>query len=339
MFEYEIIITIIIILLYGFRRYLSDDMSTQWSNRILTGRHEEAESILSSGSSLDARKFLQRGSPPSLRGALWRLALGLPRVTSSLETAKFDMLRQQCDTYDFITDELYVYDVQTVVDDPKFFVFEDELKEVALCFARDEWIRNEAQYKIHNPLTGLLDAAHFPSTAAVPPCAVQPFLGLALYHAPLCYLYRDRASLYFVSRSLYAKLWCRLNVITSDKGTLLSVCRLFETLLMMSQPRLFLHLARIGVQPLHIAFPWIHQGFVQYLEIEQVLHLWDRIIANADVNLLAVFAVAVFNWRSESLYNCETAVQATAVLQEGTRLRVIPLLQLFLFPEGAKQNV
>lgn len=37
-----------------------------------------------------------------------------------------------------------------------------------------------------------------------------------------------------------------------DSGTLLHVCKTFENLLMASQPRLFVHLLSIGVQPLQV---------------------------------------------------------------------------------------
>ena len=51
---------------------------------------------------------------------------------------------------------------------------------------------------------------------------------------------------------------------------------------------------RIGVQPLLIAMPWLQFGFVGLLEVDQILHLWDRLIGYDDPILLAVTAVAVF---------------------------------------------
>lgn len=101
-----------------------DDSSVAWCNRFLNNRQDEGECILLAGSSTDARKFLARGCPASLRAQLWRVALGLCRDVTLSESSNYQRLRKECDLYDFITDELYVHDVQTVVDDPKFFVFE-----------------------------------------------------------------------------------------------------------------------------------------------------------------------------------------------------------------------
>lgn len=192
---------------------------------------------------------------------------------------------------------------------------QEELKEIIFCFSRDETVRELCHYQIHAPLLNKLQPT-FPATAAMPPCAVQPFLGFATYFAPLCYVIKPRASLYTMSRLLFCQLWCRLNVLSGDANTLLPVCKLFEVLLLQMQPRLFMHLVNIGLQPLkvlfcferllilhstlcsvdatlfaivlttclkllhspQIAFSWIQLGFVGLLEVDQLLLLWDRVI-------------------------------------------------------------
>jgi hypothetical protein len=137
-----------------------------------------------------------------------------------------------------------------------------------------------------------------PSTCA-PPCGIQPFLGFCSYLCPLCYLYNDSSALYSLARSFYCRLWCRLNVISGDENCLLRICASFESLLLQSDLRLYLHLLKINLQPLHVQFvpavasflavphlfhlqsialPWLQLGFVGYLEIDQVLILWDRLL-------------------------------------------------------------
>lgn len=128
---------------------------------------------------------------------------------------------------------------------------QDELKEVIFGFSRDEWVRENCHYQIHTPLVGKLSPT-FADSCAMPPCAVQPFLGFATYFAPLCYVLKSRPSLYTVSRTLYCQLWCRLNVLSSDANTLLPVCKLFEVLLLQTQPALFMHMVNIGLQPLKV---------------------------------------------------------------------------------------
>jgi hypothetical protein len=125
------------------------------------------------------------------------------------------------------------------------------LKEVILGFSRDEWVYENCHYQIHTPLLGKLCPV-LPDTCAMPPCAVQPFLGFATYFAPLCYVVKSRPSLYALSRTLFCQLWCRLNVLSSDANTLLPVCKTFECLLIQVHPRLFLHLVNIGLQPLKV---------------------------------------------------------------------------------------
>lgn len=42
-------------------------------------------------------------------------------------------------------------------------------------------------------------------------------------------------------------------------------------------------------------------GFVGYLEIDQILILWDRLLGTMDLTLLAVLATAIFVYRSPDL--------------------------------------
>lgn len=118
-------------------------------------------------------------------------------------------------------------------------------------FSRDEWVRENCHYQIHAPLLGRL-VSTMSDSCAMPPCAVQPFLGFATYFAPLCYVLKSRPSLYSVSRTLFCQLWCRLNVLSGDANTLLPVCKTFECLLLQIHPRLFMHLVNIGAQPLKV---------------------------------------------------------------------------------------
>lgn len=294
-----------------------DELTAQYGSKLSVVRHEEAEALCANCCMQEARTFMRRGVPPSMRCKVWRVALGLPEEVILSEDRHFRRLRGECDRLDLLTDELFLHDIQTVTDDPRFFVFEEELKEVVFGFSRDEWVRQNCHYVIHQPIPNLIGAELPPGTAA-PPCGIQPFLGFATYFAPLCYVFRQKSSLYSMSRALFCALWCKLNVLTSDPDTLLTVCKTFECLVMQSCPQLFLHLVSIGVQPLKIAFPWIQLGFVGLLEMDQLLHLWDRVIGRLpllwifcnlwlcisgfmDPLVLAVAAASVFVYRSEAL--------------------------------------
>lgn len=321
-------------LLCGYSQLGLDEIQTTAGGlRLMSLRHEEGESIAAGGSMLDARRYLRRGCPPALRYRLWRIACGLTDKPSPVEEQVFRRLRHDCDRMDLVTDELFMHDIQTVIDDPRFFVFEEEMKEVILSFSRDQYVRENAVYEIHAPLMQMM-GSEFPEDTAAPPCGVQPYLGLATYFAPLCYIFQHRPSLYHVSRYLWCRLWCRLNVITADDGALLSLCRLFEMLLLRSAPKLFLHLISIGLQPIKVAFPWMQLAFVGLLEIEQLLHLWERLVGFMDINLLAIASVSIFLHRSEMLLRCNNEADAMAVLMEGSRLHIIPLMQAFLLRQS-----
>ena len=326
----------------------ADDAIARYGHRFCILRHDEGEAVVARCNPAEAREYLRGGALPALRAKLWRVALGLPALLSEQEQLLHADLRAECDRLDMVTDELYLHDVQIVLDDPRFFPFEEELNCAVLCFVRDAGVRAAALYEVHEPILGGANGhgvGAYPAFRAVvtgsgdgaaplasPPSAVQPFLGLASYFAPLCFLYAQKPAMYTVARALWCKLWCKLNVLSGDEGTLLHVCKTFENLLAMVHPRLCLHLIALGLPPLHVAFGWIHVGFVGFLEMDQLLLLWDRVIGYTDTTLLAVLACAVFVHRAEVLFMPGmTADKATLILNEGSRLRVIPLLQMFLY--------
>jgi hypothetical protein len=300
------------------------------------GRHEEGEAIATFGTALDARKFMRRGVPPALRQRIWRIAVALPDAVTHDEIKTFNSLRGYCEHLDILTDTLFLHDVDNVADDPRFFVFEEELKECTLCFSRDSWVTENAAYLVHAQLgNGFQPTGNTDAPATDTPCSnVQPFLGFSIYSAPLCYIYRSRPALYSMSRTLWTRLWCKMNVISGDSGTLLHVCATFENLLASMHPTLFLHLLKIGVQPLLIAMPWLQFGFVGLFEIDQVLHLWDRVIGYEDTSVLAVVAVAVFVARAETVMATNVPSEAVQILMEGSRLKVVALLQMILFADN-----
>jgi len=300
-------------------------------------RHEEGEAIATYGTALDARKYMRRGVPPALRQRIWRVAVALPDSVTHDEVHTFNKLRSYCEQLDCLTDMLYMHDVDNVTDDPRFFVFEEELKECTLCFSRDSWVTQNAAYLVHAQMPpSAQPAGNFAAEAMSgdAPCSnVQPFLGFSIYTAPLCYIYRSRPALYSMTRALWARIWCKMNVISGDAGTLLHVCATFENLLASMHPTLFLHLLKIGVQPLLIAMPWLQFGFVGLFEIDQVLHLWDRVIGYEDTCVLAVVAVAVFIARAETVMATTVPSEAVHILMEGSRLKVVSLLQMILFAD------
>lgn len=141
-----------------------------------------------------------------------------------------------------------------------FFIFllllsQEKLREAVLCFSRDDWVIKNCRYQVHKPLLGMMADSgykHYNMETAAPPCGIQPFLGLSAYFAPLCFLYDDSAGLYSLCRSSFARVWSQLNIISGEKNCLLYVCKTFESLLIQSQMNLYLHLIKLGVNPLQV---------------------------------------------------------------------------------------
>ena len=78
--------------------------------------------------------------------------------------------------------------------------------------------------------------------------------------------------------------------------------------------------------------PWIQSAFVECLEPEQVLQLWDRLLAYGSLTLLPVLAAAIFSFREEAVMQAADAAAVQALFADNSQLKVLPLLQYFIFP-------
>ncbi|CAM9479708.1 unnamed protein product [Laminaria digitata] len=78
--------------------------------------------------------------------------------------------------------------------------------------------------------------------------------------------------------------------------------------------------------------PWIQFGFVTYLEADQVLLLWDRLLGYDSLDLLPVLAAAVLVFRANLVMQVSDAATVMAIFSDGRQLEVVPLLQSFMFP-------
>ncbi|RLN57897.1 hypothetical protein BBJ29_005860 [Phytophthora kernoviae] len=107
--------------------------------------------------------------------------------------------------------------------------------------------------------------------------------------------------------------------------------QLFEELIVRSSPTTVFHLINIGIKPLDIAFPWIQSAFSGVLDIDQVLLLWDRVIGYDSLEIVAIFAAALFHFRANELELITTRDEADEVFAELIDIQVVTLLQDYLF--------
>uniref|UniRef100_A0A8C4R1K2 TBC1 domain family, member 19 n=1 Tax=Eptatretus burgeri TaxID=7764 RepID=A0A8C4R1K2_EPTBU len=298
--------------------------------------------VLSVGESSAAQCYARKGCPTGLRAKLWLLALG---ISPGLELVQhFEQLKSAVILNELLVDSLIYKDVKlTASNDDYYFVFEDYLYQVLLCFSRDvsigEYLCNTSGVnQVTSLQTGWL-RSHIPNgedrsevgTAKYSANGVIPFHGFAMYAAPLCLLYNEPPTLYSVFREMYIKFFFRLHCVSSHPSGIVMLCLLFESLVQVHQPQLFLHLHDVGAPPLRIAFKWLVRAFSGYLATDQVLLLWDRMLGFGSTQILAVLAAAVFILRAENLMESSNLLTAEAVVADLSTIKVVPLLQLLLF--------
>ena len=305
------------------------DDALQGNEKWTEDRYEVGEKILNAGYIAVIRQYAKRGIPTGLRAKMWKKILNLE--LDQADKNYYNVLQTQAEKVDILVDQLFCMDVEHAIDDTAYFPFDYELQDVVMAFSRDPWLFRNCVNRVHPPLIGRTQDGH--NVGMFPPCGVQPFRGLVSYAAPLCYLYHDAFEIYFVFRELFATLWCKLNAINSEKSCIVMLSKLFEDLVQRYEPELYRHLLEVGIAPLQLAFSWIQLAFVGYLQPDQLLLLWDRVLAHGrdGLMLLPTLAASIFVYRSHALMKARDVQDVKDILGDPSQLLIVPLLQHFLF--------
>ena len=269
--------------------------------------------------------------------------------------AYLHLLQADVSKVELLVDVFVRSDIRQCADDAKYFVFDDTLERVLLPLVfpvfnsicpsrhiasththththtrqiRDPYCFPYAASSL-TPLSGC-DRRGTPVLDSYPPSGIIPHERLAALCAPLCYLYTDVADIYYTFRAMYCRYWIHLSSLSSRPEGILSQCKLFERLVQTYNPDVIYHCVSLGVKPLDIAFPWLYSAFSGYLEVDQLLHLWDRILAYDSLLLLPLLAASIFLWRGRAILACESAAEVRALFSAYSKLLVIPLLQYFV---------
>uniref|UniRef100_A0A8C5V454 TBC1 domain family member 19 n=1 Tax=Microcebus murinus TaxID=30608 RepID=A0A8C5V454_MICMU len=310
---------------------LGIDDSTQVPPELFENEHVRiGQKVLAEQDSAAAQQYVRQGSPTALRAELWALILNISSQPEDI--LYYEQLKTNVIQHDLLVDSLIYKDVKlTASNDDYYFVFEDYLYQVLLCFSRDTSVLSHFAYNSASPpksyIRGKLGLEEY--AVFYPPNGKSNVIASSI--APLCFLYHEPSKLYQIFREMYVRFFFRLHSISSHPSGIVSLCLLFETLLQTYLPQLFYHLREIGAQPLRISFKWMVRAFSGYLATDQLLLLWDRILGYNSLEILAVLAAAVFAFRAVNLMEVTSLAAAEAVLADLSTLKVMPLLQIFLF--------
>ncbi|KAG4073830.1 hypothetical protein HA402_014035 [Bradysia odoriphaga] len=303
--------------IYDLRMHFLDlirnEKTTNWSlqcQKVLQKRHAPL-----------CQHLLKRGQTPTqYRGAFWSYVLG--SHVEQYDQDHWDKLKLSVLNTDLIVDKLIFKDVQlTATNDDQYFVFEDVLYQVMLCFSRDTEINQIInQDVVNNSKTKQYDG----------PPSVVPFHGICMFAAPFCYLFDSPVKLYFTFRAFYIRYCHRLTTINTHPQGIVSLCLLFEKLLQTHEPELWSHFREIQIQPIRIVFKWLMRAFSGHLPPDELLILWDLILGFDSLEIIPLLAIVILSFRKESLMQVETLENIEAVLADLSSIKVLPLLQLAL---------
>ena len=298
---------------------------------------------------LQARQYLKFGSPIAKRISIWKLALGLK--TDEYEDYNDHgkrkkrpqerpiSVRLDNESKQSLDVQIFQHEIKKIGDDPLFFPFEDKIKRVAQAFLSDESISTKTiisylhLHRVHFPQK---EHDCFQNKSCCGIIGIYPFPSLIRLIAPLLLIIDDEEDALDICRALFVRYWSVLGSIDSNLDGTVRLFRLFEVLLLWNNCDLYVYLCSIKVNPLDdIAISWICSAFTNFLDVEETLTLWDRIIGFDDLSLLPIVAVSIFMFHSEVLMGASNLQEVKQILH-GKQLKVIPLLQCFLFQDTIK---
>ncbi|XP_065158492.1 TBC1 domain family member 19 [Atheta coriaria] len=295
-----------------------------------TKRMQLGEKIIRQAYAPVAQEFLKKGCPKSLRADIWSIVLNTE--ITAVHRDHYQSLIMHTIQYDLMIDKLIMKDIQlTASNDDQYFVFEDVLYQVMLCFMRDSQILKHISSQpgyMQVILKGKQPTTD--NTMTFPPSGVIPFHGFSMYAAPICYIYKDPVKLYYVFRSFYLKYWHRLHRLCGHEQGIVAICLLFERLLQKYEPVLWHHFKKINIPPIKVVFKWLMRAFSGHLPPEQVLQLWDLVLGYDSLEIIAFLAVVILIFRKENLLRVVTLQNVEAVLADISSINVIALLQMAL---------
>ncbi|GFQ76156.1 TBC1 domain family member 19 [Trichonephila clavata] len=296
----------------------SDSSEKCLKERVSLGKH-----VLEANQASLAREFCKKGCPATLRADLWSLILGVD--ICGAHKLNFKHLKSCVFQHDLLIDKLIFKDIHlTASNDDQYFVFEDLLYQILLVFSRDTSVTSHFEVSSANAPKAVMRGTH--TTVTYPPNGVIPFHGFSMYVAPLCYIYEDPITLYHIFRELYVRYFFRLHNLSSHPQGILSLALSFETLLDEVEPQLACHFSAHDIYPLKIAIKWIIKAFSGCLATDQILQLWDCILAYNTTEIIVILAVGIMSLRKPILLQAENQATVENILADISGVKVIPVL-------------
>ncbi|XP_025835400.1 TBC1 domain family member 19 [Agrilus planipennis] len=205
------------------------------------------EKVIMSSHAPVSQEYLKRGCPTCLRAKMWTIVLGADVKPNHYE--EFEKLKTDVLNLDLMSDKLVIKDIHlTASNDDQYFVFEDVLYQVLLCFTRDSQVLKDlpdvCQLQVTMKTRGILE-----TVMTFPPNGVIPFHGFTMYAAPFCYLYDDPVALYQTFKAMYTRYFHKLHKVSGSSQGVVALCLLYERLLQCHEPSVWLHFKQLNIPP------------------------------------------------------------------------------------------
>jgi len=270
--------------------------------------------------------FARKGIPSGVRVRFYRKYFGIDNQLKANKLHKqFTSIQEAMKGHKYIIDEIINEDILEVLNDEKYFIFDEALSKVIWTFFRDKHVQEKLAILPILPFSALDDI-----NKIIPYCGVIPCQQFARYALPFLYTSERPDEVYFLFREFYCKYFCFLNSLSSHPNSILRLCHLFEEIFYKQNPKLAIYFANNGIEPLPIALQWMMYAFIGFLDVEQLFCLFDRIIGYNSLELLALLAAGIFMKKAEKIVRYKSREKIEEVCMNLKNINVVECIRLAL---------
>jgi hypothetical protein len=164
------------------------------------------------------------------------------------------------------------------------------------------------------------------------PCGVGLYISFGKFFGLITYFDKKETKVFSIWRHIYrfhiSKL---LNIDPKSMENLIALGTIFEKLFLRKMNQLYIHLRKLEIFPLDIAFGWISSFFIGQLEIDQCFWLIDRIMGFDTLHILPILALGVFKYYEKMLLRMTDRLNVTDPVGRMGQLNLVGLIDNYYF--------
>lgn len=164
------------------------------------------------------------------------------------------------------------------------------------------------------------------------PCGIIPYKSFSKFFGLITYFDKKETKVYNIWRHLYRWHFSKLlQIDPKSTENLIALGTIFEKLFLRSMNQLYIHLRKLEIFPLDVAWDWMATFFIGKLEIDQCFWLIDRIMGFDTLHILPILALGVFKYYEKAVLKMNDKQNVIDLVGRIGQLNLLELVNNYLY--------